>query len=475
MWQPLLLFLKRMSLFSSSMCQTKQSSEYPQCWTIEALLDEDVDEAPEDDEEASKPVAPSKLIGNDAYSEFLQFLELGCSGAPTQGYPTVVIILSTIPQTVCPVVLLLLTRLIMASRQIMINSQDNVSEEAALGTPFTSFFNSLWAAVDGRALNSLHRTAASAAFLSSLLECTLLLAKRLRSAEKNSSPSDAPAASILVQSQFSRIWEELSSKRLQVEERAAGRMLSKTLEDILASDPPLFNIAWETLVSGLRGSLATSPQLSSSILRTFYDKWRRDDLLKGKATDVTKSAFVFGTEQLKGGLQEKSADSLALLTHMLEQFREGLFFDEAISSVCLLSPHRFTRNSARFQELDRTVAQNATLILTVSPTFLVSYLSSRKDESSCSAIWHTLLSDFAALSQTHQLANASQQIATLLTAASSGRLPAYLSPKEGELDDTITGLLDQVVAGNAGPAEESLVQSVLRSSSELLNLPAEPF
>ena len=313
---------------------SNKNLEYPQCWTIESLIDEDVDEPAEDDEEAPKPVMANRIIGTDAYTEFLQFLELGCSGSPTQGYPTVVIILSTIPQTVCFIGFSLLPELITHFGQIMTNSHDNATEDTTLDAPFNRFFNSLWAAVDGRALNSLHRTAASAAFLSSLLECTVLLAKRLRGVEKDSSSSDPSVANILVQSQFSRVWEELSSKRLQVEDRAAGRMLGKTLEDVLASDPLLFDIAWETLISGLNGSFATNPQLSSSIVRTFYDKWRRDDQLKGKATDATKSALVFGTEQLKAGIQEKSADSLALLTHMLEQFREGLFFDEAISSVC---------------------------------------------------------------------------------------------------------------------------------------------
>jgi len=35
-----------------------------------------------------------------AYQDFLQFLQLGCSGSPAEGYPTVVIALSTIPSSV---------------------------------------------------------------------------------------------------------------------------------------------------------------------------------------------------------------------------------------------------------------------------------------------------------------------------------------------------------------------------------------
>ena len=45
--------------------------------------------------EMGAPLAPTL-----AYREFLQFLELGCSGSPLQGYPTVIIILSTIPPSV---------------------------------------------------------------------------------------------------------------------------------------------------------------------------------------------------------------------------------------------------------------------------------------------------------------------------------------------------------------------------------------
>ena len=58
-------------------------------------------EAFEDDaDDQSQDVSNEKKKASGAYQEFLQFLELGCSGSPIQGYPTVVIILSTIPPSV---------------------------------------------------------------------------------------------------------------------------------------------------------------------------------------------------------------------------------------------------------------------------------------------------------------------------------------------------------------------------------------
>ena len=43
----------------------------------------------------------TKEKDHGAYREFLQFLELGCYGSPVQGYPTILIIVSTIPPSVC--------------------------------------------------------------------------------------------------------------------------------------------------------------------------------------------------------------------------------------------------------------------------------------------------------------------------------------------------------------------------------------
>jgi len=84
------------------------SPEFPHSWTLDDTRkddEEDADsgsEAENDDEpqHAVKAAIPSSPPPSQAYLEFLQFLQLGCSGSPLQGYPTVVITLSTIPSSV---------------------------------------------------------------------------------------------------------------------------------------------------------------------------------------------------------------------------------------------------------------------------------------------------------------------------------------------------------------------------------------
>ena len=114
MWQPLLVFLKRMyRLYFVHDLQISyyKSPECPQSWTLDDIKkdggDGDSESEVENDEDepqqAAKTVTSSSLPQkqvSQAYLEFLQFLQLGCSGSPLQGYPTVMIILSTIPSSV---------------------------------------------------------------------------------------------------------------------------------------------------------------------------------------------------------------------------------------------------------------------------------------------------------------------------------------------------------------------------------------
>lgn len=43
---------------------------------------------------------PNGQLVSEAYMEFLQFLELGCSGSPMEGYPLVLVVLANIPKSV---------------------------------------------------------------------------------------------------------------------------------------------------------------------------------------------------------------------------------------------------------------------------------------------------------------------------------------------------------------------------------------
>ena len=97
--------------------------------------------------------------------------------------------------------------------------------------PASPFFSSFWAAVDGRALSALDRTAASAAFLSALLECTAFVVRRVRSARDKAGNSvySENTEKELVRAQYTRVWEESISRKLRVEEGIAGELVAKSL------------------------------------------------------------------------------------------------------------------------------------------------------------------------------------------------------------------------------------------------------
>lgn len=80
-------------------------TEFPESWNLvntrSVKTEEGSDSEESEQEEAAVPTTAPQEIGKcEAYDEFLRFLESGCSGSPQQGYPTVVLIVSTIPSSV---------------------------------------------------------------------------------------------------------------------------------------------------------------------------------------------------------------------------------------------------------------------------------------------------------------------------------------------------------------------------------------
>ena len=355
------------------------SPEFPQSWTLDDSRKDDEEggdygSEPESNDEsrhATKTITPHKRP-SQAYLEFLQFLQLGCF-SPLQGYPTVVIIISTIPPSVRLFLKISLLAHIAFLIQVMVSSTVD-----AISSPLSEFFTAFWAAVDGRALSSLHRSATSAAFLSSLLECMVFLIRRMRSnLSHHSDPdrasitattsdlggpllSNSEATGRLVKDQYSRIWNELGSRRLKVEERAAARLLGKTMEDLGNIDPALMDAAWEAFVDGVRcggggngvdnvvrqqepGSerqkqdqTTASKTLISTVLKVFYDKFKEGTVLKKRVVQLVKEVLEGQVERFHG-VQRLEGEKFGLLVSMLGQFREGLFFDEGFSSVRVFS------------------------------------------------------------------------------------------------------------------------------------------
>jgi hypothetical protein len=77
-------------MLSDRTAEADQNEDSPN--DTESQTDEHPAAVPLDDREhITQPVV---------YDNFLRFLELGCGGSPSQGYPTLVVILSTIPNEV---------------------------------------------------------------------------------------------------------------------------------------------------------------------------------------------------------------------------------------------------------------------------------------------------------------------------------------------------------------------------------------
>lgn len=219
--------------------------------------------------------------------------------------------------------------------QILMSSPSDSSH------PLSQFFASFWAAIDARALTSLHRVAASAAFLSSLLECIVFLIKQLWNNGSRTGDVSSSAGNVvetIIRDQFSLIWEQASSKKLKVEERAAARLLVQTLESLFATDQALYEVSWDTLVMSIKSSTIKEDHahLVSAALKILYDRFKQGTLLKDRAETLLKEVLVAALdrcEQVLATQQEGETASFALLLGLLDQFREGLFDDDAISTV----------------------------------------------------------------------------------------------------------------------------------------------
>ena len=338
MWQPLLTFLKgTLSQYLLGICVLFSSLvAFPQSWTIELR---GVDDFEDEAGNQGQVVPEENRKSSGAYQEFLQFLELGCSGSPIQGYPTVLVVLSTIPPCVR---LVSISEICVSdnSIQILFSSDDN-----ALSTFFTAF----WAAVDGRAFTSLHRTAAAAAFLSALLECTILLIKRIQNSKEEPRPTVDENG--LLKELFSRLWIELSDQKLKLEDKMLAKIIPQTLGVLIDRSRILFDVAWDALAIQMKISAESgkkdATKLVSVLLNALIEgssdskaQTGNQKYLREKADELLNAISKDDIERLEClvlGSGEEKTTNFDTIEEILEQFRERLFIDQVLASVCGIS------------------------------------------------------------------------------------------------------------------------------------------
>lgn len=167
----------------------------------------------------------------------------------------------------------------------------------------------------------------------------VLLVKRIQNDNARGISDSDRYSEDFVREQFARIWDNLVSGTLKVEDRAASRLLAQTLESLLSIDDRLLDVAWNELAPGVAflSKKEDQSRLGPVLLKVFYDRFRKtESALKEKgrklmtdalmdALNICEPYLVSGGEVFPGGF--------AFLVNVLDQFREGLFFDDEFSNV----------------------------------------------------------------------------------------------------------------------------------------------
>jgi E3 ubiquitin-protein ligase listerin len=308
-------------------------TEFPMAWDLEvAYTSSERDDASSgsEDEEPHTDHSASSKSKSLACQEFLQFLQLGCSGSPLQGYPAVVVILSTIPTT------------ILASSTLLQSS------------PWEDFFASFWAAIDGRALSSLERAATSAAFLSSLLECTTFLTRRLLREHTLGEGGPGEKSCNIIAEQYRRVWEELLASRLRTEDGTAGMLLAKNLIDLYQTDDGeyrrrrsrillsnrrhlgIFHTTWEALSTAIKDPKSSSRlSLIATVTHTFMEQFQDGTGPKTAAlslmNDILQESVTRCENTFKNGAPD--VDDVQPVASLLHTFKEELFHNNEFARV----------------------------------------------------------------------------------------------------------------------------------------------
>ncbi|KAJ8507641.1 hypothetical protein ONZ45_g9999 [Pleurotus djamor] len=408
MWQPLLTFLR----------------EFPNAWTFDLRnAERGHDGAEDEDEEASDEehddnVDDGHLMpkGSRAYADFLQFLQLGCSGSPIQGYPTVVIVLSTIPLPVMA---------------------------AGSSTPLADLCTSFWAAVDGRALSSLQRTAASAAFLSSLLECLVFLTKRVYGKPEEvailigTSDTESRAASQsdrfieMVSAQFTKALGDVLDKTLKVQVNTAGQHLAHHLSSLRKINEDFFLSTWSTLSSFIIDhfeSATTTESFSAllSILKALDANLGVPDISEPLVINIINRCMTICEYGLKNDTESLGDPFVALLA-AIDMFGSRLWTEGQLAT-----------------KLKYLVNDNVNTLVDRSPDVLSAYLAHVPEHEEGRSLWTAILASTASRTG----AKDSTLVAGLqpwLQAATRGVLPNYLQDHATPLDDVYGDLLGEAL------------------------------
>ena len=216
----------------------------------------------------------------------------------------------------------------------------------------------MWDAIDSRSLSSLQRSAASAALLSSLVECVAFLVKRLCNEKGEGdgiAAEDSEAvAQRIIEEQIGRIWDSLSSNRLKVEETTSSNLIAKLLGSLHGREgkclnlrlrrimtcphSALFATAWETIAQRMKESRDLNPLLVATLLRSLRNQSMSKAALESSVISLARGIMNQSVEDVRNDFTSteyniRSTKGLPFLVDMLSTFREELFTDVEITKV----------------------------------------------------------------------------------------------------------------------------------------------
>ncbi|GJJ10582.1 hypothetical protein Clacol_004809 [Clathrus columnatus] len=325
MWEPFLVYITKVD----------------NAWILSSEYGRSQHAALEDNSDNEQGPEASQVKFNDIpmpYVEFQSFLSLGCNGSPLQGYPTVLVILSTIPQEILPLTI----------------------------DALSGFFDALWSAIDGQALVSLssERIKASHAFIEAWSECLLWITGRLI---KGSSPSPSATegnvpkdiiANTLVDTQFKRLFSDLWGN-LRVDAEVVGQTLANTLQKLELTSSGLLGTAWlhvsEHLQSNMEDSEKRVPEQILSFFASLYHHSKASSVIQTNIEDLITGSAIDAVSRWTSTIQEegysaneevpkpdKHRESLrALLEHFGEILKTNAKFIEMFNDLITAFPIAF--------------------------------------------------------------------------------------------------------------------------------------
>ncbi|GAA5851231.1 hypothetical protein JCM9279_007491 [Rhodotorula babjevae] len=367
---------------------------YPRAWILaDRILSNDDDDGEsvndgEQDVDAAFKASPT-------ISLFLQHLTLGCSSHPTQLYPTILLLLSTLPSPFSP-------PLPRAS--------------------FTLFFESFWAAHSSRALSIGGRLALDS-FASALLECIVF-----------SLPSHTDVAFVAEQARTwigERTWRAFLARGDDAEKPLASRRVASDFAIALSrlaarDDSTAFDAVWEAVSGEALEAVAAAEGAAleplGKALRAFVRA--KEEMVRVKAGELAASCVQKALEGVKQG-DEAREERLRFVVDVAEVVKG----DTQVAQV-----------------LDEFALSHLPSLLAISPAALSLFGAHLHSASSSSraSIWQSLLAT----------SPSSFVLLRLVDAVTSAGLAADLP--SAEQDERLTVLAGTVLAPEAQYASDEL-------------------